>query len=281
MRVQGTSLFIFAIALVLGEGAHAQSSQYQRPGKKKEVAAPAVAAPTGKNAKNEKKAESPSDKVDISDLEQKYWAPKDVEFSVVQNRLYSKAGRFAITPHLGPLVTDSFSTGPVWGLSGNYYFSERYGVEVTYDKYQLENSVVYESFLQENRTSPDFNRQEDYYGAAFNWIPIYAKISLLDQRIMYFDMSFSPGIGLMTYTQQLEGGDGNTIVAPALSLDIAQHYFLSKELAIRIDMRNRLYKDEVVKYRKTSTFNNKGDFVKERLNHSITIQFGLTFYFGG
>ena len=47
---------------------------------------------------DKKKTSATEEKVDISDLEQKYWAPKDVEFNVVQNRLYSKAGRFGITP---------------------------------------------------------------------------------------------------------------------------------------------------------------------------------------
>jgi hypothetical protein len=32
-----------------------------------------------------------SEKVDVTDLEKKYWASKDTDFSVVQNRVYSKA----------------------------------------------------------------------------------------------------------------------------------------------------------------------------------------------
>jgi hypothetical protein len=40
---------------------------------------------------------NPDKKVDISDLENRYWTAKDTEFSVVQNRLYTKAKRFSVT----------------------------------------------------------------------------------------------------------------------------------------------------------------------------------------
>lgn len=80
----------------------------------------------------------------------------------------------------------------------------------------------------------------------------------------------------MAYEQQKITKDGETKTTPALSLDVAQHYFLSKEFAFRVDMRNRFYKDEVIKYRSPY-----GVVNGERFNHSITIQFGITYYFGG
>src|ERR1700731_3336923 len=55
--------------------------------------------------------QKPDDKVDISDLENKYWAPKDTDFSVVQNRTYTKAHRFALSALIGPIVNDPYSTG--------------------------------------------------------------------------------------------------------------------------------------------------------------------------
>ena len=72
------------------------------------------------------KADAPagaSDKVDVTDLEKKYWASKDTDFSVVQNRVYSKANRFALTAQYGFLINDQWSDGPKFAGSLGYYFS--------------------------------------------------------------------------------------------------------------------------------------------------------------
>jgi outer membrane beta-barrel protein len=277
MRTQNAIVAMLFISLVSGE-VYAQASQYQRA-KKRTESAPPVATPSNSVGAAAPVANKASDKVDISDLEQKYWAPKDVEFSVVQNRLYSKAKRFAVTPHIGPLVTDSFSSGMVYGLTTGYYFSERHGVEVTYDYYKLENSTVLQGYINQNAVQPDFNRQKDFFGLSYNWVPLYAKASLLDKEIIYYDLSISPGIGYQRYTQQVEGDDGEVKGSPTLTLDIGQHFFLSRNLALRFDVRNRFYNDQVVKYR-TQGGKTKGEPIKEKGNHSVTVQFGLTYYFG-
>lgn len=280
MNARDTLLsFAFLITMFCSLAANAQSSQYQRPKKdKKEVVTPAT--PTAPNSKNSTAnsgeqggVTKSSDKVDISDLEQQYWAPKDVEFNVVQNRLYSKQNRFAVTLATGPLITDSFSSGLVHGITGNYYFSERYGVELHYSRYSLSDSKVIQGFINDQGVAADYNRQVSFVGASFNWVPIYAKLSLLEKKILYFDMSVSPGIGMMTYEHQTINHDGGRESAIAFTLDVAQHYFLSKEFALRLDMRNRFYNDKVIDYR-TKTYE------KTKGNHSVTVQFGFTYYFG-
>ncbi|MEO0335372.1 MAG: hypothetical protein AAF202_03205, partial [Pseudomonadota bacterium] len=61
-----------------------------------------VAQAQGQKAKEEKK-KTAGDRVDISDLENKYWAPKDTDFKVVQNRLYTKEKRFSLSTGIGIL----------------------------------------------------------------------------------------------------------------------------------------------------------------------------------
>ncbi len=152
-------------------------------------------------------------------------------------------------------------------------------MEATYDYYSLENSTVLQGYISQNAVQPDFNRQKDFMGVSFNWVPLYAKASLLDAEIIYYDLSISPGIGYQRYTQQVEGDTGETKGSPALTLDIGQHFFINRSLALRFDVRNRFYNDEVVKYR-TQGGKTKGDVIKEKGNHSVTVQFGLTYYFG-
>src|ERR1700722_15225129 len=53
---------------------------------------------------------SPDKKVDISDLENRYWTAKDTEFNVVQNRLYTKAKRFSVTLQGGTNLSDTYTS---------------------------------------------------------------------------------------------------------------------------------------------------------------------------
>ena len=53
------------------------------------LAASQAFAQPGDNSSNDQ--QRGSDKLDIKKLEQKYWAAKDDDFSVVQNRRYVKA----------------------------------------------------------------------------------------------------------------------------------------------------------------------------------------------
>ena len=221
------------------------------------------------------KAGAKDEKLDVSDLEKKYWAAKDTEFNVVQNRLFSKAGRVALTLQGGQYVNDAWSTGPTFGGSLNYFFSERYGIEAAYT---MTNSTDNDATnnVKEQGGAPNHNKMKGFYGLAFNWVPFYAKMSFLNSSIIYFDMSISPGIGIVQYDQQLFEGNV-TKTAPAATLDLTQHFFLTKWMALRFDYKNRFYNHDITQYRLpggTGTRSTKSEF-----NHTSLLMFGATFYF--
>lgn len=211
------------------------------------------------------------EKVDVTDLEKKYWAAKDTDFSVVQNRLYSKAGRFALTGQYGYLINDQWSDGPTFSGSLGYYFSERLGVE---GHIQVTNSVDNKALnnLRAQSGTANHGKIRGYQGISLNWVPFYAKMSILNSSIMYFDMAISPGVGVTTYEQQRE--DGNLQKnAPTVALDVTQSFFFSKYAAVRVDFKNRWFQEEIVRYRTPSTSVNT-----ETAQTSI-LMFGLTLYY--
>lgn len=217
---------------------------------------------------------APSDegKLDVTDLEKKYWAAKDTDFSVVQNRAYSKAGRLAATLQYGYYVRDTYSEVSEYRLALNYYFSERFGAELNYEVLDSVNSKATNAFVnQYGGVFPNHGKQREYYGAAFNWIPIYAKMSLLNSRIIYFDMAFSPGVGMTTYEQQVQGSYPKAS-APTLSFDISQHFFLAKWFALRFDFQNRWFNEEVKNFR-------TGAAASTELNHTSVLSFGAQFFY--
>lgn len=268
--------YITVLILLVGLNANAQSEQYKRS---KKTITPEVSSPSAPSSANNKGKDL---KVDIKNLEEQYWTPQDTEFKVVQNRKFSKDGRFAFTLQTIPISDDSY-TDDNFSLSGTlgYYFSEFMGVELNYTKFNVDKSEIIDRFgSQYSGISPDYSIADSYIGANFNWIPIYGKMSILDNRIIYFDLAISPGIGMLKYSPQtkneapfLNVSDKNTFV---LALDISQHFFFSEHWAFRIDMKNRRYKEERYGFSGTT----KGELVGEPNRTVTSWQLGFTYYFG-
>lgn len=249
---------LLAFASVTTAGVAAQAQPKSRP-------APAAAAPAP--------SATQGDKLDVSDLENKYWASKDTDFNVVQNRTYSKTGRLALSLNYGMYVGEPWSEGATTGASLNYFFSERYGIEAAYSMTDSKDNEATQQLKTNQGGAPNHNKMKDFYGVAFNWVPFYAKVSFLNSSIIYFDMSVSPGIGMQTYDQQMSEGNQSK-QAMALTLDVTQHYFLSKHLAVRVDYKNRWWNEEVRSYQ-----NNSQRVTVKDLNNTGLLMLGLTLYY--
>jgi outer membrane beta-barrel protein len=286
MRMQNTTSAIaikaiaIALILVFAWEAGAQSKQYQRKKKPTVTAARAVAplaAPADKNAGPSKPAEAKKDseKLDITDLEQKYWAPKDTDFSVVQNRQYTKAGQYAASLLYGPMVNDPFNSGYSTSFAANYYFDERMGMEFMYISSDLKDSKAVDSFrsLSGGGTRPDFNRPVDYMGFGFNYVPFYAKMSFMGSKIIYFDMQITPHIGMSKYEQMTDTSSGNEESSFSYGIDITQYFFFSKHWAVRANYHNRWYNEDILAF-STGEVSKKSDLTN--ISHFLM---GITYFF--
>lgn len=264
--------FVALVGFLQAQISLAQSGQYQRP-KPSSKPGPVVpgntAAGTGAPVADAPPA-SPDQKVDIQDLEKKYWVPKDTEFKVVQNRTYTKAGRFALTPSYGLLLGDSYSKSSAMSLAFNYYFSERTGLELSYIGMTPINTPLTDAFVSRYGTYPNHGKVRGSFGAGFNWIPIYAKLSLLEKQIIYFDMSFTPGIYMVQYDQQVATGTSTQSV-PAIGIDVAQHFYLNKTFAIRMDLKNRLFNEDVKEF-------STGAANSTKLTHTAIFMLGVSIF---
>lgn len=216
-----------------------------------------------------------SDKLDVTDIEKKYWAAKDTDFSVVQNRTYSKTGRLGLSLAYGVLVNDPYSKGNELSGSLSYYFTERYGLELNYTNIKANDSKSTEFFKNRYGAPPDHGKETGYYGAAFNWVPFYAKMSVLNSQIIYFDMAFSPGMGVTSYNAQVDTGSVAKS-SPTLAFDVTQHFFLGRHFAFRVDYKNRWFREEVLHYTGSAT---RGKVTKTDTTQVSSLLFGTTFFF--
>lgn len=282
MRLQ--NIYIAALVLTLISftlSANAQSKAYKRA--KPAATSTSPVPSTSAAASGPTSAAAPqkeSEKLDIQELEQKYWAPKDTDFSVVQNRTYTKAGRVAASLMMGPVMNDPFNEGLTTALSINYYPDERYGYELMYQASNQSDSDATNSFLEFSGgdTRPDFNRDVSFYGAGINWVPFYAKMSFLGKKIIYFDMQITPFIGMTTYQQQSNVRTPEE-TAFTYGIDITQYFFFTKNLAVRANLHNRFYQADVLAYANGPGIS-AGD-VKRSGESTTTTMFlmGLTYFF--
>lgn len=277
MRIRNI-LYIALVVTLASELSFAQSKKFDRP----------AAKPTADTAaKGDSKSEKPETKagdkkVDISDLENRYWTEKDSQFSVVQNRLYTKAKRFSVTGEFGTVVNDAYTNNFAFGATVHYFFSEREGLGLDIYKVSAnDNDVVNRLATSVIGSAPDHNIPQGYLGVNYVWVPIYAKMSLLEKKIIYFDMSLSPGIGITQLKTASWQGSAAFPTFPAiasrdqyaltLAIDLAQQFFISEHLALRLDLKNHIYQEQIYGYM-------NGTQLNSRVSYSSTVLFGVTYF---
>ncbi len=217
-------------------------------------------------------------KVDITNLENRYWTAKDSEFSVVQNRLYTKTKRFSVTPIFGAGFNDPYESNIHLGGSIDYFFSEREGVGIYGWRTTATDSKIIGN-IGSNGAAPDRNLQQGYVGAFYTWVPIYAKLSLLEKKIMYFDMGISPGIGATMLNSATFGATQNAYQPPSAvnqtaltgSLDIYQQLFITEHWAVKLQLVNHFYSENL--YGAVSGQNKSSQFT-----YSGSVLLGVSFF---
>ena len=235
-----------------------------------------IALAQGQKQKAEK-SKTAGDRVDISDLENKYWAPKDTDFSVVQNRTYTKEKRFSLSLGTGILINDPYNEATMFDVTGNYYLNERYGVELSFQKADIQEGEVVSNLAQfsDGGSRPNFSQIDTMYEVGFNYVPFYAKVSVLGKRIIYFDMMITPIVGLVNYDIQLEEGP-NSKSAFSYGFNISQHFFLSENITVRADLKNRWFNEDRIQWEQSGRENVSLGSV---FNNTTTFTVGLQYFF--
>jgi outer membrane beta-barrel protein len=188
-----------------------------------------------------------NDKLDIKKLEQKYWSAKDDDFAVVQNRRYTKANRFFLSANYGVPFNDPFSSGNMYGATLGYFFNERWGLDLDYKTASLHDNDATAQFINQYGTYPDHNIFKSSQILSGTLVPFYAKMSFMDNTIIYFDMGFSVGLGTLNYS--IQKVEGNEDVSSAVAkLSVFQQIFFSEHFALRADLSNTWSSQKRLKY---------------------------------
>ncbi len=249
----------------------------QQPAPKASVPAPQPAASSDKG----------SDKVDLKKLEDKYWSAKDEDYGVIQNRTFSKKGKFYASLVYGPLINDAFAKARAAGGMLGYYLNEDFGVELSYLGYDSkQNDTVTSYTTLPGAVSPQFNLVKNSMAASLTYTPFYAKMAFMNKGILYFDMGFTLGAGMTSYEIQKTtvNGTGSAVPtnemksAPHFEIGVMQQLFLSQYFAFRLDIKNSFYSQKSQQFQ---LGNGIAESARPEITKSVndtTISLGLTLF---
>lgn len=165
---------------------------------------------------------------------------KDSDIKVVQKVLYPKQGRTELGIHLGWMPFDAYSTTPTAAVSFGGFLSETLGWEVGLGAgYGLKTSSFRELEGPMYGVAPDAYRYLAGLSADVQWSPIYAKMNLAGQRVIHYDVYGLLGAGF-AMEDSMVLPDLELAFAPGLVFGVGSRFFLSKDTAIRVQVRDDL-----------------------------------------
>ncbi|OFZ30380.1 MAG: hypothetical protein A2622_08185 [Bdellovibrionales bacterium RIFCSPHIGHO2_01_FULL_40_29] len=151
------------------------------------------------------------------------------EVSVIQKKYLPKTERFQLYAGAGMTTNSPWFLNLGVKVNFGYYFTESFGVELSGVFLSNSEREVAKEIRDNNNLQPEkFVNTKNYMGVDLVWAPIYGKISMLNNRIIPFDMYFSAGGGTSSTNSQ----ESNVAT---LHVGLGQIFAITKAIAFRWD----------------------------------------------
>lgn len=158
----------------------------------------------------------------------------------VVERNFIKVGRHELSLGGGYYVSDEFSATYLGIASYTYHLTEDAGVEAWFNYTRSDAPLA--RVLEDGRATliKDTNSRTLLAGANLLWSPIHGKMMLFSSRIIHFDLGLTAGVGVV---------DSDTSRGAAANAGLALKLFLSRSWALRMDVRDQVYRQELLDHR--------------------------------
>jgi outer membrane beta-barrel protein len=232
----------------------------------------ALLVPAPADAAKRKTTKAKDDSKDVNVEEVGVLGNEDIR--VVQKMLYVKKGHHEVGFMLSTQPWDAYTGGVMLGFDATFNPSENVGVEIMVQGgYGFSNGHYRDvSFLGTNirgeLTGLAADARRQLAGGSLNivWSPIYAKLAWGTKAVAHFDVYGTLGVhGYLTQQIDPDGKLGG-VVGP--SIGIGTKFFLSRKVALKVDLRDHISM-EVRRYTGKFTVRNNFQF-----------GIGLAFYTG-
>lgn len=161
------------------------------------------------------------------------------DIAVIQRRFLPKTKRFEFSGNGVISTNNAFFNNVGIGVRAGFYFTEVHGLELTYLYFTSAERPITDGLIKrQSIEAKSLVEPESFAGISYKWSPIYGKVAWFQQKIIPFDIYFTPGFGM---SQTTGGGTEGTV-----SLGVGQLFALSKSFGIRWDFNWNYYQAEVL-----------------------------------
>jgi outer membrane beta-barrel protein len=153
---------------------------------------------------------------------------------------FVKTARHELTVMGGYYVSDLLDGTFIVGAAYTYHLTEDAGIEASFDYSRVKSSVA--SRLEQDHGVTILPKQDRVYLVFTDlvWSPIHGKMRLFADSIVHFDIHGLAGVGII---------DNATSFGAAGQFGVGAKIFLSRSWALRLDVRDQLYKQQILAVR--------------------------------
>jgi outer membrane beta-barrel protein len=175
----------------------------------------------------------------------------------ISGQLYSKAGRFELTPTANFSLNDAFFTKQLFGAKLGWHVSEQWSVAGWYVVGRVaetgSTSVCPTGTGCTEATAAQLAQVpgaiERMTGGEIAYAPVYGKLNVLAEKVLHFDLSVLAGVDWITHRQVLSvvdaaalgGGDAPTRSTIGFHAGLGARVFFTSWLALRVEVKDYLY----------------------------------------
>lgn len=183
-------------------------------------------------------------KADAVDLQGLQATTSDKQIVIIQKNYMPKTGRFSLNGGLTLFPSDVLFKTFGAQLRGSYFFTEKWGVELTGILLSSAKSTELKDLEEKQGVSvANIATLKNYLGAQVYFSSMYGKYALNDRKIYPFELYQTIGLGQMTTDK------GSS---PAFSIGFGQMISMSRDSALRADLTLSLFQTENVSGAKQS-----------------------------
>jgi outer membrane beta-barrel protein len=155
-------------------------------------------------------------------------------------REFTRQGRHELTAQGGYYVADLLEGTFVVGAAYTYHLTEDAAIEASFGYSQFRSTVAERLERDRNVTIlPPENRVFLVF-TDLVWSPIHGKLRLFADSIVHFDLHGAVGVGVI---------DSSTSFGVAGQFGLGAKLLFGKSWAIRIDVRDNLYRQQILQSR--------------------------------
>ena len=218
---------------------------------------------------------------DVSEVDKDRQGPLRERVRPVSGHLFSKKGRFELSPSATVSVRDGFFTKYVFGGVLAYYPAETLGFALRggYALPTVAGTAQICDFSEEGRgcRKPTFDELDGKglgqikltAGADVIWAPVYAKLSLFSEYFAHFDLYGIAGASMVQYRgprADLTASGSDPYTTFGANLGVGSHVHLTRSVTLRLEFRDLLYRE-------------KATVTEHSLRNQLLFELGVSFFF--